>query len=120
MFVNSRIWTDILTTARFIYVMGWYAEQGNRKKKVCVVMTLKSNFGSKKYIIGPIFIIGVFGPKTKLHYISNVLLYTKHKSNIIKATTTIIQVVFHTLINLIQKCYTFIPKISSSIFTYNT
>jgi len=53
MFVNSRIWTDILTTARFIYVMG-YAEQGNRKKKrVCVVMTLKSNFGSKNILLDP-------------------------------------------------------------------
>ena len=61
-----------------------YAEHENRKNKIIkkcigVDMTSKRIFGAKTMYFWTNFIIGVFGPKTKLYYISNLLLYTKYK-----------------------------------------
>jgi len=66
-----------------------YAEHENSKKKIIkkylgVAMTSKRNFGAKTMCFWTNFIIGVFGPKTKLHNILNTLLYTKHKNKKIK------------------------------------
>ena len=43
-------------------------------------MEAPNNFGSQKSIFWTNYIIGVFGPKTKRDYFSNILLYTKPKN----------------------------------------
>ena len=48
-------------------------------------VTSKIRFGAKKCIFWTNFITSAFGPKIKLNHFSNVLLYTEHENNKIKA-----------------------------------